>query len=202
MIDLVLASRNKKKLQEMSELLAELGINVKSIDEFSQIPEIKETGTTFHENARIKAETVSNMVGKLALADDSGLEVDALGGRPGVYSARYAGESASDNDNIDKLLKELENVPFEKRTARFICVIAISHPSLETKFMEGSCEGYIIKQRRGNKGFGYDPVFYYPQMGKTFAELPSIKKAEVSHRGEALDKAKNIIKGLVEELEV
>ncbi len=201
---MVIASNNQGKVDELKEILESQSlkdVELLSLKDFDDIGDIKEYGKTFEENARIKAETVSNKTGLLALADDSGLEVDFLGGSPGVYSARYAGDNSNDEENIAKLLKELKDVPWKDRKARFKCVIALSHPEIETRFVEGECEGFISKQREGEQGFGYDPVFYYPEKEKSFAMLASEEKAAVSHRGEALKRLAPVLKETIELIE-
>lgn len=144
--------------------------------DFPDIPEIEETGNTFEENAILKAESVSHTLNKMVISDDSGLIVDALEGRPGIYSARYAGEQKNDQNNIDKVLSELQGVPEEKRTARFYCALAIAIPGQETRTVSGTCEGRILTERRGTHGFGYDPVFYLPEKDQSMAELSSDEK--------------------------
>ncbi|NYE57284.1 XTP/dITP diphosphatase [Carboxydothermus ferrireducens] len=184
---IVIASKNQGKIKEFSALLSSLGFSFVSLLDFPEIGEIPEKGTTFEENARQKAVTVSNFTGLPALADDSGLVVDALGGRPGVFSARYAGEPKDDLKNIQKLLKELEGVPWEKRTARFVAVLCLYFPDGSLVTARGECEGYILEEMRGSGGFGYDPVFYLPDYGKTMAELPLEVKNKISHRARALE---------------
>nr|WP_253264079.1 XTP/dITP diphosphatase [Geobacillus sp. DSP4a] len=169
-------------------MFAKRGIDVKSLLDFPDVPDVEETGSTFAENARLKAEAISRRFGCPVIADDSGLVVDALGGRPGVYSARYAGEDKNDARNIAKLLHELEGVPMEQRTARFHCALAVAIPGRPTAVVEAACEGYIAEAPRGEGGFGYDPVFYLPEKGKTMAELTPEEKNEISHRAKALAK--------------
>ncbi len=152
-----------------------------------------ETGLTFEENARIKATAYARESGLLTLADDSGLEVEALGGEPGVRSARYAGDKASDTDRVKLLLANLANVPQEKRTARFRCVIAIATPQGEAAVCEGECRGYITFEAKGNNGFGYDPVFLFPELGQTMAELTPEVKGQISHRARAVKKVPAIL---------
>jgi len=151
--------------------------------------EVEEAGATFEENASRKALEYASLAGTITLADDSGLEVDALGGEPGVKSARYAGESATDNDRVNYLLSRLVNVPWEKRTASFKCVIAIAIPNGEIRMYYGSCAGYISLEPKGSLGFGYDPVFYVPDLDRTMSELALDEKSKISHRGEAANKA-------------
>lgn len=183
-IPLVLATRNEGKTEEIRALLAEFPVDIKNLTDFGPTPEIEEDGQTFEDNAVKKARFIAKILGFPALADDSGLMVEALGNGPGVRSARYAGEEASDADNNAKLLKELEKV--ENRTAAFACVIAIAVPWGPALIYEGRCEGIITNEQVGTKGFGYDPVFYYPPLQKTFAQLSTEEKNRVSHRGQAL----------------
>ena len=183
--EIVLATRNRGKIAEIKELLAGLPITVYSLDEFSPI-EVVEDGASFEENAVKKAIEVAHHTGMVALADDSGLEVDYLKGRPGVRSARFAGENASHDDNNEKLLTLLEYVPWEQRRARFRCVIAVADPTGKYWTVEGTCEGLITRERVGTQGFGYDPLFFFPPFGKTFAELERQEKNRISHRGQAL----------------
>lgn len=191
---LVLATRNKNKVRELGVLLADLGVEVVSLDAYPGLPEIPEEGATFTENAVFKAAQVSRLTGEVALADDSGLEVDALDGRPGVYSARFAGEPASDKANNTKLIAMLEAVPPAQRTARFRCVMALAVPGGEVRTAEGVSEGLIIPEPRGENGFGYDPLFYVPEYDRTFAELPLDVKNRISHRGRALAKVKTLVR--------
>ena len=183
-IPLVLATRNEGKTEEIRALLAEFPVDIKNLTDFGPTPKIEEDGQTFEDNAVKKARFIAKILGFPALADDSGLMVEALGNGPGVRSARYAGEEASDADNNAKLLKELEKV--ENRTAAFACVIAIAVPWGPALIYEGRCEGIITNEQVGTKGFGYDPVFYYPPLQKTFAQLSTEEKNQVSHRGQAL----------------
>ncbi|REJ36627.1 MAG: non-canonical purine NTP pyrophosphatase [Bacillota bacterium] len=187
---LVVATRNRKKWQELAALLADLPVEVLGLDAFPGAPEVEETGETFADNARLKAVAAARHTGHWAIADDSGLEVDALGGRPGVYSARFAGPGATDAANNELLLKLLDGVPPEKRRARFRCAIAIASPSGETWVDEGVCEGIITDAPRGDGGFGYDPLFLVPELGKTFAEMGETVKNRISHRARALSLAR------------
>lgn len=187
-MELVVATRNQGKLKEIRRLLAGVGIDVLSLAEFPDLPEVEEDGETFAENARKKGETVARLTGRLTLADDSGLTVEALGGDPGVRSARYAGESASDADNNRKLLAALDGIPRDRRQGAFVCVMALCPPEGECTFFEGRVEGEILESPRGEEGFGYDPLFLVPQRGMTMAELPIDVKNALSHRGEALRK--------------
>ncbi|WDD97918.1 XTP/dITP diphosphatase [Thalassomonas actiniarum] len=187
MSTIVLATGNKGKVKELSELLAAEQITIVPQSDF-QVPDVPETGTTFVENAIIKARHAAKITGKPAIADDSGLEVDALNGAPGVYSARYAGEDASDHDNIVKLLEQLKGVPAEKRTARFHCVLVYMRHSEDPTpvICHGSWEGQITLEKQGEQGFGYDPVFWVEQQQLTSAQLPREVKNQLSHRGQAL----------------
>ncbi len=198
---LVLATRNPGKVREIKASLEGLPVEVKGLDEFPEVPEVEETGKTFFENAFKKAKEIAEATGQMALADDSGIEVDALGGAPGVYSARYAGVHGDDRKNIEKLLKELEGVPSEKRTARFKCVMVVYHPSGKWFSAEGIWEGLISLEPRGDKGFGYDPIFLVPELGKTAAELPLDEKNKLSHRGKALAEVKAKLSSFLEEIE-
>jgi XTP/dITP diphosphohydrolase len=181
---LVIATRNKNKLREFQEILKDLKIEVRSLDDFGPTPEAIEDGETFDDNAYKKAIHTAKILGLPAIADDSGLVVDALNGEPGVYSARYAGENATDEENCQKLLSELKGV--ENRRAHFHCVLSIAVPSGPALTYEGKCDGVIIDNKRGDSGFGYDPIFYFEELGKTFAELSMEEKNKVSHRGKAL----------------
>ncbi|MEO2160590.1 MAG: XTP/dITP diphosphatase [bacterium] len=184
-MQIVLATHNRGKMEEMAAILGHLPVELITLDTFPEIGDIPETGNTLKENAFIKAETVHRLTGLPALADDTGLEVDALNGAPGIYSARYAGADATFDDNCQKMLKELHGIPVEKRTARFRTVIAFVNGG-EKEWVEGVAEGRIIEEKRGIGGFGYDPIFYYPPLRKTFAELDSVEKNSISHRGKAL----------------
>ena len=189
MSTIVLATGNKGKVKELSHLLAAHNIQIKPQNEFN-VSDVAETGTTFVENAIIKARHAAKITGLPAIADDSGLEVDALNGEPGVYSARYAGENASDNDNTNKLLKALENTPDGFRTARFHCVLVyMKHENDPTPIIcHGAWEGSITREKMGEQGFGYDPIFWQEAQQKTSAQLPRDLKNSLSHRGQALAK--------------
>lgn len=181
---LVIATRNKGKTVEIRELLKDFPVEVKNLDDFGPIPEVEEDGATFDENAYKKASFAAKVLGFPALADDSGLVVEALGGSPGVHSARYAGEHATDADRNKKLLREMEDR--SDRRAAFECVISVAVPSGAALTYEGRCEGEIAREPAGDQGFGYDPVFYYPPLDKTFAQMSRTEKNRVSHRGKAL----------------
>ncbi len=193
----VIATSNPHKLTEIERILQGLPIRLLSLADFPQIPPIKETGSSFRENALLKARTVFRHTGLLTLADDSGLEVDALDGAPGIYSARFAGKERDYAANNRKLLAELENVPAEKRGAQFRCVVAIVGENVE-EVVEGIVRGRIISRPRGSAGFGYDPLFVPEGFEQTYAELGSEIKNEISHRALAFRKAKRIVAGLIE----
>jgi len=191
---LVLATNNEDKVLEIKHVLEGLDVEIMTADDFEDFPEIEETGTTIEENAVLKAEGIFKATGLPSLADDTGLEVDYLKGEPGVYSSRYAGPGCSYDDNSNKLLRKIQGVPWERRKARFRCVIAICFGKGDTISVEGTVEGYIaLTKSSGVGGFGYDPVFFYPAAGKTFAELTLEEKNKVSHRGHALRAARGII---------
>lgn len=188
-IILVIATKNQGKSEEIRALLRGFPVEIRDISEFGPIPEIHEDGKTFEENAYKKAYLTAKILGLPALADDSGLEVEAIGGRPGVFSARFAGPDATDEENNVKLLREMEGV--ENRKAQFCCVISVAVPTGFALTYEGKCEGEILTEPRGSYGFGYDPLFYYPPLGKAFAEMTGEEKSRVSHRGRALQELRN-----------
>jgi len=190
-IDLLVGTTNPGKSAEVEAALGRLPLNIRSLKALGTWPKIIEDGETFEENALKKARTLSEYSGYLTLADDSGLEVDALNGAPGIYSARYSGEEGNDARNNEKLLYELRGVPEEKRGARFVCVLALCAPKvggLNELTVRDSCEGRIAFTPKGDHGFGYDPIFFYPPFGKTFGEIDRATKETVSHRGKALKK--------------
>ncbi|MGN2618811.1 XTP/dITP diphosphatase [Bacillus stercoris] len=193
MKEAIIATHNPGKVKEFKEILEPRGYDVKSLAEIGFTEEIEETGHTFEENAIVKAEAVAKAVNKMVIADDSGLSIDNLGGRPGVYSARYAGEQKDDQANIDKVLSELKGIEKEQRTARFRCALAVSIPGEETKTVEGHVEGYIAEEPRGEYGFGYDPIFIVKDKDKTMAELTSDEKNKISHRADALKKLSKLL---------
>lgn len=197
MVKLLIGTRNPGKLREYTALLADLAVTLTSPLQESFTLEVKESGKSYAENARLKATAYAEVSGLLTLADDSGLEVDALGGEPGLCSARYRGK-ASDEERYRLLLRKLEDIPWEGRTARFRCVIAVATPEGEVHTAEGICEGFIAYEPRGEHGFGYDPVFYVPEYEKTIAELPPAVKNRISHRAQAARKAREIVLRLVE----
>ena len=190
---IVLATNNLDKLAEMNNVLSDLGLDLLTLNQFPEIGEIQETGITLLENSFIKARTVFNMTGLASLADDTGLEVDALNGAPGVFSSRYAGENVSYEENVKKILDDLKDVPFGKRSARFKTVISFVTSSTELS-TDGVLTGMIATEQKGSNGFGYDPVFLVNSLGQTLAEISPSKKNEISHRAIALRKMKDIIK--------
>lgn len=191
MIKMVLASHNKNKIAELETLIQHYSskeIKLLSLDDIGYIGDIEESGTTFEENAIIKASVPAKM-GYIGIADDSGLCIDALGGKPGIYSARYSGEGANDKKNNEKILDELKDVPEDQRRAKFVCVIACVFPESYNKkeiVVRGECGGVILNAERGHNGFGYDPLFSYEPLNKTFAELSPEEKNKISHRGNAI----------------
>lgn len=195
----VIATGNKHKLDEIGAILKDFKLQVLSMKDVSlEGLEIVEDGNTFEENALIKAKTVMEKTGKLALADDSGLEVDILNNQPGIYSARFAGEKATDEENNNKLLTLLNDVPLEKRTARFVCAMAAIFPNGDTIVLRGECPGIVGFEPKGNGGFGYDPLFIVEEYNKTFAEIGEEKKNKISHRARALEKLKEELKSRLE----
>jgi len=188
-LTLVIATGNPGKTAEIRDLLKGFPINIKNLDEFGPLPPVVEDGDTFDENAYKKASFVSKTLGYPALADDSGLVVDALGGAPGVFSARYAGDNASDQQRYTKLLEEMKG--HANRQAAFECVISLAVPTGAALTYEARCEGLIAEQPTGDGGFGYDPIFYYPPLKKTFGELSREEKSRISHRGKALGELKD-----------
>ena len=190
---LVVATRNQDKLREIKRLLKGLPLQVESLDKFKDAPETIENGRTLEANAKKKAVQVSRFLKTLAVADDSGLEIKALGGRPGVYSARFSGKGATYKSNNEKLLAFLKDVPFSKRKACFKCVIAVADKGKVVGIAEGRCRGKIGFESKGGRGFGYDPVFMPDGYKKTFAQMGAAQKNKISHRSKALSKAKNII---------
>jgi XTP/dITP diphosphohydrolase len=189
MLQLLIATNNRGKLHELLPLLGDLPFHLVTPHDLGLHLEVEETGTTYAENARLKAEAFAQTSGLLTLADDSGLEVDALGGAPGVHSARYAGAGASDADRRAKLIRVLHEVP-APRLARFRCVMALAQPGGAMTYFEGVCAGEIILEERGTHGFGYDPLFFLPERGSTMAELPSVVKNQISHRARAVQAAR------------
>jgi|SRR5690625_141724 len=189
MNELIIATKNKGKVQEFEKLLQSDVNKISSlVNKEDERFDVEETGTTFAENARLKAEKIANILQQPVIADDSGLVIDALNGEPGIYSARYAGEPTNDVDNNEKVLREMKNTPVEKRTAQFVCVLALAIPREETKFFTGKCYGHIASLPSGTNGFGYDPIFIPEGYEQTMAELPAKVKNTISHRYHAIKK--------------
>ncbi len=197
---IVLATTNKGKTREFQKLLKDFPITIKNLADFGPIPDVIEDGETFDDNAYKKASFTARVLGYPAIADDSGICVEALDGAPGVYSARYAGESASDADNVKKMLENLQN--HENRNAAFKCVISIAVPTGAALTYEGDCKGVITDEPIGDNGFGYDPLFFYPQLNKTFAQLTIEEKGEVSHRGRAIKQIAKEIDKILEWIDI
>jgi XTP/dITP diphosphohydrolase len=193
MKSIVVASTNAHKVKEIAAILKPYGWEVKSLLDFPNLPEVKETGATFEENAILKATTIAKVLNQPVLADDSGIEVDALNGMPGVLSARWAGSQKNDEANLNLLLSQLADVPAERRTARYVCVAAYATPAGETKTARGEWEGIVGFELAGSNGFGYDPIFYLPELGKSVAELSAAQKDEKSHRHRAFNELVPII---------
>ena len=189
---LIIATHNSDKEKELKSVLDDFPVDVISLDQFPDIGEIEETGSTLYENAKLKADTVNKITNLPCLGDDTGLEVDALEGAPGVYSSRYAGENVSYEDNVAKLLREMSSTPYEKRTARFRTIIFYTDGEREL-YTQGEIKGYITEEQRGKNGFGYDPVFYIPEVKKTMAELTPAEKNKLSHRGQAMRKFRKLL---------
>lgn len=189
----VLATRNPHKLQEITMILDDLGVEWIPYSSLGDVPPLKEEGASLWDNAAAKAETAAAFSGRVTLAEDSALEVDALGGAPGVHSSRFLGEGATDQDRIQEILRQLRTYPWHGRTARFRCVVAVARPGGEIDFAEGVCEGYIAWEPRGTAGFGYDPIFYVPEYRKTFAEIEPSLKNRISHRAKALEGCRKLL---------
>jgi XTP/dITP diphosphohydrolase len=192
---IVFASGNEGKVREIREMLEGVRIELVSLSNYAGVPEIVEDGKSFLENALKKAKIISEFTGETVLADDSGLQVEVLGGEPGIYSSRYAGEKATDEENNSALLAKLKNIPQEKRTAFFRCVLVLYRKDGSYDYFEGKWNGQIIDERRGNNGFGYDPIFWVPELKMTAAELPAEIKNKVSHRGQAFAQLKKALEG-------
>ena len=190
---LIFATGNEHKMVEIREILGELPVEILSMKDVGIKADIVENGSTFEENALIKAKEVSKLAGEMVLADDSGLEIDYLNGEPGIYSARYMGEDTSYRIKNQNLIDRLEGVPEEKRTARFVCAIAAAFPDGRSFVVRGTIEGIIGYEERGTNGFGYDPIFYLPERGVSTAEIPPEEKNSISHRGNALRKMKELL---------
>ncbi|MCA9063475.1 MAG: RdgB/HAM1 family non-canonical purine NTP pyrophosphatase [Planctomycetaceae bacterium] len=184
---IVLASRNRKKAQEVAEILGPLGFDVRPVTEFPDVPDVVEDGQTFAENAAKKASEVARALNQWVIGEDSGLQVDVLKGAPGIYSARYSGENATDEANNQKLIAELNDVPEDKRGAGYVCSVALSDPAGQIRLaVEGTCRGRILREAKGIGGFGYDPYFLIPEYHQTFGELPAAVKHRLSHRARAM----------------
>ncbi|HPK54147.1 MAG TPA: XTP/dITP diphosphatase [Smithellaceae bacterium] len=191
---IVFASRNEGKIKEIKAMLLGTDIELISLNSYTDVPEIAEDGQSFLENALKKAKIISRLTGETVLADDSGLEVDFLQGEPGIYSSRYAGENATDAENNARLLARLKDIPQEKRTASFRCVLVLYRQDGSYDFFQGKWSGQIIDDARGANGFGYDPIFWLPELNKTAAELPAEIKNRISHRGQAFAQLKSFLK--------
>ena len=191
--EVVIATHNPGKMREIASILDYPQVKFLSLLDFPEIPEIIEDGITFAENAQKKAMVISRLTGRFAIADDSGLCVQALQGRPGIFSSRFAGENATDKERYQKLLRQMQGIPLAKRKATFFCAIAIASPQGQVQVVEGKCSGLISLSPRGTHGFGFDPIFLLPKLGKTMAELAPEEKNKISHRARALKKLKRIL---------
>lgn len=188
---IIIATKNEGKAKEFKQLFHQYGYKIKTLLDFPEMTDVEETGSKFSENAYQKAATISEKLNTIVLADDSGLEVDALNGLPGIYSARFAGEHGNDQKNNEKLLAELKDVPEEKRTANFHCSLVLAGPGRDPLFVEGKVHGRILFEPRGAHGFGYDPLFYVPELERSMAELPAEEKNKISHRAKAIKELEN-----------
>lgn len=193
---LLLASSNLGKIREYRLLLGDLGYQIVTLSEQGISKVITESGNTYEQNAEMKATTYAKLSQLITLADDSGLEVDALHGKPGIHSARFAGKNATDADRVTKLLAMMDGIPWDRRTAHFKCVIAIATPESKLRLCQGKCRGIIAFEAKGKNGFGYDPIFHLPELAKTLAELPLELKNQLSHRGQAAQRARKILNQL------
>lgn len=201
MVELLVGTTNLGKLDEIQGYLKQLPLKIFALQSLAEWPTVVEDGVTYEENALKKAKTLAEYSGYLTLADDSGLEVDAVNGAPGIYSARYGGEEGNDRKNNKKLLAVLKGVPEERRTARFVCVLALCAPNssrMKEWTVRESCEGRIALAPKGSNGFGYDPIFFYPPLRMTFGEIDRETKARVSHRGKALEKLARIFPSIID----
>lgn len=194
--EILLATRNPDKVKELAVLLGDLGIRIRTLADFPTAPEVEEDGSTCEANALKKAKETASATGLPSVADDTGLEVDALGGKPGVFAARYAGEGATYEDNCRKLLKELDDVPPARRTARFVTVAALAMPGGYSRIATGTLVGVIAEACAGSQGFGYDPLFFIPELGRTLAELTTEEKNRISHRAKAFRSMADILRPL------
>ena len=195
--DIIIATKNSGKVDEIKKILKDLPFDVKCMKDVGMDDEIDECGTTFEENAMIKAKYIFDKTGSLVIADDSGLEIDYLNGEPGIYSARFAGENASYEEKINLMLSRLEGVSFEDRTARFVCAVAVCLPDGGEFVVRDTCEGYIALEPKGENGFGYDPIFYMKEYDMTTAQLEPDEKNRISHRGKALKKMEKKLKDML-----
>jgi len=191
--EVIIATRNPGKLREIEAILSPFSLKILSLEDFPGIPEVLEDGATFAENAGKKAKTIARLTGRLSIADDSGLAVEVLKGRPGVFSSRYAGENATDQERCQKLLEEMAEIPPGQREAAFLCVIAVALPDGKMQVVQGECRGSIAFAPRGKHGFGYDPIFFIPEFAKTMAELEPEVKNRISHRARALEQLRLIL---------
>ena len=194
---LVMATSNTNKILEIRNKFSDISnLELIPISTFKNPPVIIEDGATFHENAHKKAAGIAEFTGLASMADDSGLVIDALDGYPGIFSARFGGENAADDDRNRMILEKMQGVTADRRSARFICIIAIAVPGENCLYSVGNCDGFIVNEPRGSNGFGYDPIFYLPKLGKTMAELSLEEKNKISHRAKALDAAKELLGSL------
>jgi len=198
MNEVIIATKNRGKAREFEDIFRSRGYEIRTLLDYPEIEDIDETGNTFEENAILKAEAVSATLNKLVISDDSGLVIDSLDGRPGIFSARYAGEQKNDEANIDKVLEEMSDIPQSERTARFYCALALAAPEQKTLTVSGTCEGKILGERRGTNGFGYDPIFFVSEKGISMAELSSAEKNQISHRANAIQKLDKILDSFLE----
>lgn len=198
MNEVIIATKNRGKAREFEDIFRSRGYEIRTLLDYPEIEDIDETGNTFEENAILKAEAVSATLNKLVISDDSGLVIDSLDGRPGIFSARYAGEQKNDEANIDKVLEEMSEIPQSERTARFYCALALAAPEQKTLTVSGTCEGKILGERRGTNGFGYDPIFFVSEKGISMAELSSAEKNQISHRANAIQKLDKILDSFLE----
>jgi len=195
--ELVIATGNRKKGVEMATILEPLGIRVRTLADFPGVcPDVEETGSTYAENAELKARAAAEATRRVAIADDAGLEIDAFDGQPGIYSRRFLGEETSFPEKMERILERMRDVPDEKRGCRFRCAVVIAVPGGASYFCSGICEGRIAREMRGEYGFGYDPIFYLPELGRHMAELPPEEKHRISHRGRALACAAEVLREL------
>jgi len=194
MLEIIFASKNPGKIREIKDILKDLKVKILTLNDFLYLPEVKEDGRTFRENALKKAEFFSNFTGKICLADDSGLEIEYLKGKPGIFSSRWGN---NDRERIQKILNLLKDVPEDQRKAKFVCVLVLFFPDGRRYIVEGECQGIITNCPRGNSGFGYDPIFLVPEYKKTFAELGEEIKNKISHRAKALNQMIKIIHNLL-----